>query len=74
MNWPGSWSYSSFQRGRNGDNSNTQFALLGLFAASEVGVPVDPGVWALSHDYWVRSQKLDGSWSYTPTQQIRLPA
>ena len=28
--WPGSWSYSDSKRGRPGDNSNTQYALLGL--------------------------------------------
>ena len=45
--WPGSWTYSDSKRGRPGDNSNTQYALLGLFAASEVGVPVKPMVWEL---------------------------
>jgi Domain of unknown function (DUF4159)/A-macroglobulin TED domain len=64
--WPGSWTYSDSKRGRPGDNSNTQYALLGLFAASEVGVPVDPIVWELSHYYWEQSQKKDGSWAYTP--------
>ena len=51
---------------RNGDNSNTQYALLGLHAAVEAGVPVKPDVWTLARDYWTRSQKKDGSWSYTP--------
>src|SRR5579883_1310139 len=34
VNWPGSWSYSA-NKARTGDNSNTQYALLGLHAASE---------------------------------------
>jgi hypothetical protein len=63
---PGSWSYSESKRGRPGDNSNTQYALLGLHAASEVGIPVKPTVWELSRAYWERSQKRDGSWAYTP--------
>jgi len=63
--WPGSWSYSDSKRGRPGDNSNTQFALVGLFAASEVGVPVKSSVWELSRSYWDRGQKRDGSWAYT---------
>jgi hypothetical protein len=54
------------KRGKNGDNSNTSFALLGLHAASEVGVPVEPEVWALARAYWERWQKHDGSWAYTP--------
>ncbi len=63
--WPGSWAYSDTKR-RPGDNSNSQYALLGLFAASEVGVPVKPSVWELSRSYWERGQKHDGSWAYTP--------
>jgi hypothetical protein len=64
--WPGSWSYSETKNRRPGDNSNTQYALLGLHAASEAGIPVKPSVWELSRNYWERSQKRDGSWAYTP--------
>jgi uncharacterized protein DUF4159 len=64
--WPGSWSYSDSKRAKPGDNSNTQYALLGLHAASEAGVPVKPEVWALARAYWERCQKNDGSWAYTP--------
>src|SRR4051812_26792955 len=64
--WPGSWTYSSSKHTQPGDNSNTQYALLGLHAAAEVGVPVKPEVWALARSYWERSQKHDGSWAYTP--------
>src|SRR5262249_17952732 len=63
--WPGSWSYSDTKR-KNGDNSNTQYALLGLHAASEAGVPVKPEVWVLARAYWEQFQKRDGSWAYTP--------
>jgi serine/threonine protein kinase len=66
VNWPGSWTYTDSKRGRPGDNSNTQYALMGLSAASEVGVPVDPSVWELARSYWERGQKRDGSWAYTP--------
>jgi hypothetical protein len=64
--WPGSWTYNDSKRTRPGDNSNTQYALLGLHAASEAGVPVKPEVWALARLYWERAQKRDGSWAYTP--------
>ena len=43
--WPGNWTYTQ-QRGA-GDNSNTQYALLGLNAAREEGILVRPEVWAL---------------------------
>ena len=65
MPWPGSWNYLS-QRANPGDNSNTQYALLGLNAASEAGVSIDPQVWALSRVYFEATQNRDGGWSYTP--------
>jgi hypothetical protein len=65
IDWPGSWTYSILKT-RHGDNSNTQYALLGLNAASEVGIPVKAEVWALSRTYWERYQHNDGGWGYTP--------
>lgn len=65
VRWPGSWTYSELKT-RPGDNSNTQYALLGLNAATEVNVPVKPEVWALARRYWEQYQHHDGSWAYTP--------
>ncbi len=64
--WPGSWTYSGTEPVRPGDNSNTQYALLGLQAASEAGVSIDPTVWESARAYWETSQRHDGSWAYTP--------
>ncbi len=61
--WPGAWSYAE-QKFQAGDNSNTQYALLGLSAAKEAGLPVDPEVWALSRAYFERFQTRDGGWGY----------
>jgi Domain of unknown function (DUF4159) len=63
--WPGSWSYK-LSKTRHGDNSNSQYALLGLNAASEAGVKVNEEVWKLAREYWQRYQQRDGSWAYTP--------
>ena len=63
--WPGSWSYK-LSKARHGDNSNSQYALLALNAASEVGVPVKAETWQLARNYWRQFQQPDGSWSYTP--------
>jgi hypothetical protein len=63
--WPGSWSYKN-SKARHGDNSNSQYALLALNAATEVGVPVRKETWALARNYWKQFQQPDGSWSYTP--------
>ena len=59
----GSWSYHH-NRG-NGDNSNSQYAMLALHEASEAGVRVTPAVWELAQKYWISCQVGDGSWGYT---------
>lgn len=58
----GAWGYSSRQG--NGDNSNTQFALLALHEAERVGVEVSDQTWKWALDYWLKTQKKDGSWGY----------
>ncbi len=59
----GMWSYS---KGRNhgGDNSNTQFALLGLYEAYRVGVAVPKKTFHLASRHFVKSQARDGGWGY----------
>ncbi len=63
--WAGNWGYTD-QHAQPGDNSNTQYALLGLNAASEAGIPVRPEVWGLSRAYFEYYQNRDGGWGYTP--------
>ena len=59
----GGWSYGANRSGA--DNSNSQFAILGLHEAQRAGVRVNPNVWRLSQKYWEAAQRLDGSWGYT---------
>ena len=59
----GGWSYGANRSGA--DNSNSQFAILGLHEAQRAGVRVNSNVWKLSQKYWEAAQRLDGSWSYT---------
>ena len=59
----GGWSYGVNRSGA--DNSNSQFAILGLHEAQRAGVRVNPNVWKLSQKYWEAAQRLDGSWGYT---------
>ena len=62
----GAWSYP----GGDGDNSNSQFALLALYEAQRAfdalhaGVRIDPGVWRRARAYWKDCQNSDGSWGY----------
>jgi hypothetical protein len=60
--WWGLWTYSDVPQG--GDNSNTQYALLGLHAAAEAGQPVNPLVWTRARQYWVAAHNNDGGWGY----------
>lgn len=60
----GGWSYPTGK----GDNSNSQFALLGLHEAQRVGVPVKDETWRLALSYWQGAQNADGSWDYLPGQ------
>ncbi len=57
----GGWAYPSMG---NGDNSNSQFALLGLYEAERAGIPVPDTTWRMALDYWKQAQNNDGSFGY----------
>lgn len=60
----GGWHYG--QHGGEGDNSNTQFAMLALHEAERAGVKIDEQTWRLAEQYWLSNQYRhgDGSWGY----------
>jgi hypothetical protein len=64
----GMWSYGHVAMG--GDNSNTQFALLGLHDAAVAGVHIKHKTWEMALEHFVRDQNSDGGWSYV-TQWAR---
>lgn len=48
-----------------GDNSNTQFAILGLRAATEAGCEIPKQVWQRSLDWYIKAQEQPyGGWGY----------
>lgn len=49
-----------------GDNSCTQFGVLGLWVASRYGVPVDSAMAEVATRF-LDGQNTDGGWSYTPS-------
>lgn len=57
---PGAWGYPY----GDGDPSNSQFALLALYEADQIGLLIDPEVWERASSYWEMTQNIDGSWSY----------
>jgi len=52
-----------------GDNSNTQFAVLALWAAYALAdAEVPPQTWQRIHDFYRRTQTANGGWTYTPAR------
>ncbi len=65
--WRGSWAYPGPLSG--GDNSNSQFALLGLYEAERAGAKVQERTWQLTLEYWTSAQNAnDGSFGYVKRQ------
>jgi hypothetical protein len=48
----------------NGDNSNSQYAALGLRACLDADIDVDPSVLQRARQWWLKSQYSDGGWGY----------
>jgi len=68
----GGWRYG--QGGNDDDLSSTQFALLGLRAASQAGYPFDkvaPDVWKKAAEYVKTMQLPDGGFCYQRGEQYR---
>lgn len=62
----GGWSYGS----KGGvDNSNSQFAVLGLAAAARCGVKTPSSVIQNAIHYWEKGQNQDGGWGYRNDRQ-----
>jgi hypothetical protein len=50
------------------DNSNTQYALLGLWAGKTAGATIDKDTWQAIQDFYTRTQLATGAWTYHPDQ------
>ncbi len=61
QNANGSWDY--VQR-TAGDTSISQYAVLGLWEADNIGVDIDPGVWDRAASWYMSVQSSAGSWNY----------
>jgi hypothetical protein len=59
----GDWGYGKVAT-TDMDNSNSQFAVLGLRAAANAGIPIPDRAWARSLAHWLNDQTKDGGWPY----------
>jgi hypothetical protein len=57
------WGYKSHLN-ETPDNSNTQYALLGLHEGYLAGVPIKAEVWESIRNFYMRSQLKSGGWNY----------
>ena len=61
----GSYGYNSRGEGSSrGDNSNSQYGLLGVWAGARAGMEVPDKYWRKVLDHWRSSQNDDGGWAY----------
>jgi len=51
---------------KTGDNSNTQYAILGLRSLRRCGVGVDPAVFRKTRAFWLKTRNAYGGWGYGP--------
>ncbi|MCG3179878.1 MAG: hypothetical protein BIFFINMI_02228 [Phycisphaerae bacterium] len=51
---------------KGGDYSNTQYGVLGIWAAADVGFEVPQKYWQLVMDNYLRGQARGGGWGYQP--------
>ena len=60
------WTYSTPGASVRADNSNTGYAVSGLYAAHKAGFKTaDPKFWESVRDYYVRTQTKTGGWTYS---------
>ena len=62
--------HTATQSVRPGDNSNTQYALLGLKLRAKSVSPSSRKSGRSARSYWESASEQDGSWTYTPNGNV----
>lgn len=64
------WGYTN-SGGTRTDNSNTQYAVLGIYAGKQAGAKIKREVWEQIQEYYQSTQSREGGWHY-PGQRDSL--
>jgi hypothetical protein len=59
---------------KKGDNSNAQYAALGLRACASAGIQMPDDVYSLAAKWWEKNQNKDGGWGYADAGQMGDPS
>ena len=62
----GAWSYTHFRKLNHGDTSQTQYVILALWTAKNVGIYVPENVIVKACNWLLRTQESAGGWAYQP--------
>lgn len=54
-------------------HSRAQYAVLGMWAAAQMGLEVPDAYWKLTEDAWKRNQAKDGGWTYMHPNETNHP-
>lgn len=57
-----------------GDNSNAQYAALGLRACAAAGIQLPDDVFSIGAKWWEKNQGKDGGWGYSDQGQVGDPS
>ena len=71
-----SFGFYDYEAGRTGNNyslSRSQYAVLGMWAAAQVGVEVNTSYWETTERVWVDAQEKDGGWRYRVGGRTEYP-
>jgi hypothetical protein len=57
--------YCGTRASASGDHSNSQYAVLGVWAAARYGIEIPQAYWQEVLKHWTLTQNSDGGWSYS---------
>jgi Domain of unknown function (DUF4159) len=73
----GAYSYSMPPKNVNPDtfdwdHSNSQYGVLGVWAAADAGLSISPTYWQQVEQHWIKAQNADGGWPYQKNQNSTI--